>query len=575
MNDPSDPLSPRSVILRLVVPLAVLAAMASFAAREVSPSGAAESAYLALLAAAVLLPVGLLALPPAWELGAGAVLATAAVWALPSGPGRGAAVLLILVVALIVAAARRLQTCDPAVGLAPGLAVPLALGAQALLRSDLLFAPELTFRTLVALLVLPVAGALAVVVLSRRHGTVLALLAAGTALVLAPGFNVASTLALIALAAGDVLGRADLGRPARAVALAVLLAPIAWEPGPGVATAVCGLAVAWPRVGLALALPAALGLGAAFRMPWIVRLQYLSGLPLLVPAALVPPREVRGWNVVTAALLTATVPLVPDLSALAAPLGLAALSLRRNGAFTVPQRVWTAAVLGGTALLVSYPWLRPDPMPAAVSLLGLPVGPLLAAWIAAIFLALAGLGVWMGRGWGEPLRSLRLAGLSAACLFLTLLLGLPSRGTPLLAPEIPVVLDSRHPAWQADLPAVAQPVGSVVVESSLANGAGLAPGTPVATLLFREPDGRSLSWTLRAGEDTGEWAARRPDVARAGSSRVPPAWISWVAGDFFAQRYRARLTLAGQERFVQVRMERAPGVPPGLTIAVHQLEVRR
>jgi hypothetical protein len=400
-----------------------------------------------------------------------------------------------------------------------------------------------------------------------------ALVAAGAALVLAPGFNVASTLALIALAAGDALGRAELGRPVRAAALAVLLAPIAWEPGPGVAAAVCGLAVAWPRVGLALAVPAALGLGAVFQVPWIVRLQYLSGLPLLVPAALAPQRD-RGWNALTAALLTATVPLIPDLSAMAAPLGLAALSIRRSGAFTVPQRVWTAAVLGGTALLSSYPWLRPDPMPAAVALVGLPAGPVLAAWVVAVFLALAGLGVWMGRGWGEPLRSLRLAGLSAACLALALLLGLPSPGTPLLAPEAPVVLDSRRPVWETDLPAVAQPVGSVVVESSLANGAGLAPGTPVATLLFREPGGRTVSWILRAGEDTGEWAARRPDVARS-VGRVPPAWISWVAGDFFAQRYRARWRLPEEDRFVQLRLERDPGVPPDLSIAVHQLEVRR
>jgi len=87
LNEPSVISSPWSEILRLLVPLAALAAMASFAGREVDPSGAAESAYLALLAAAVLLPVGFLAPWPALELGVGSALATAAVWALPPGPG--------------------------------------------------------------------------------------------------------------------------------------------------------------------------------------------------------------------------------------------------------------------------------------------------------------------------------------------------------------------------------------------------------------------------------------------------------------------------------------------------------
>ena len=73
-------------------------------------------------------------------------------------------------------------------------------------------------------------------------------------------------------------------------------------------------------------------------------------------------------------LMAATVPQVPDLSTLAAPLGLAALSMRRNGAVTVPQRVWTGAVLLGTALLASYPWLREEPLAGAMSLLGLPPG---------------------------------------------------------------------------------------------------------------------------------------------------------------------------------------------------------
>lgn len=573
------------------MPLAALAAMASFAGREADPFGAAESGYLAVLAVAVLIPVGFLARWPALELGLGSVLATAAVWALPRGPGRGAVVVLVLASALAVAAGRRLlgmssgvpqgeSSPQPAVQTRPypgislsglEILIPLALGAQALLRGDLLFDPSASVRTLVALIALPVAGALAVWSLSQRHGMVLALIAGGTAVALAPGFNVAATLSLIALAAGEMLGRKDLGWPVKLGAWVALLAPILWNPGPGVAAAVCGLALWRPGIALALAVPVAAGLGWLFQQPWDLMARQIAWLPLLVPAVLVPERE-RLWSALTAVLMVATVPQVPDLSTLAAPLGLAALSMRRSGAVTVPQRVWTGAVLLGTTLLASYPWLREEPVAGALSLLGLPPGLPLAACVAAVFLALAGLGFWMGRGWDESLRAMRLAGLAGACVALALLLGMPDPGRELLVPETPVVIDAGHPVWEAGLKD--QMVRSVVVESNLSNGMGLAPGTPVAVVRLRDLAGHTMGWTLRAGEDTGEWAARRPDVARMGT-RTPPAWVSWVAGDFFAQRYRSRWTLPAPARVSQIRIERAPGAPPELVLALYQLEVRR
>jgi hypothetical protein len=562
----------------------------------VDPAGGAESAYLAVIAASVLLAVGFLAPWPAVELGLGATLAAAAVWALPPGPTRGAAVVLVLVTTVAVAAGRALLhgESDPqgietffkpplsrrtggeagreGVGgvRAGGVLIPLALALQFLLRGDLLFEPAFSFRTLVALIGLPIAGAVAVSLLSRRHGAV-ALIAGATAVALAPGFNVAATLSLLALAAGDSLRREDLGRPAKLLALFVLLAPIAWEPGPGLAAAVCGLGLWRPGIALALAVPVAAGLGWVSGISWEGMASQLVWLPLLIPAAVAPERD-RLPRVLTAALAAATVPQIPDLSVLAAPLGLAALSIRRDCAVAIPQGVWGGALLGGTALLASYPWLREEPLAGVLSLLGLPAGPALALAVVAVFLALAGAGVWMGRGWGEPLRSLRLAGLAAACLALALLLGVPAPGRQLLAPEVPVVLDAGHPVWEAGIPG--QAVRAVVVESNLANGAALPLGTPVATVRLRDPAGRSVGWTLRAGEHTGEWAARRPDVARLGA-RTPNAWVSWVAGDFLAQRYRSRWRLEKPDRFVQLRVERAAGAPPDLALALYQLEVRR
>ncbi len=179
---------------------------------------------------------------------------------------------------------------------------------------------------------------------------------------------------------------------------------------------------------------------------------------------------------------------------------------------------------------------------------------------------------------GEPLGAARGGGVAAGWLTLALLQGLPTSGTPLLTPELPVVLDTGRPAWEADLSP--QPVGSLVVESALSNGAALPLGTPAAILRLWDAAGRSVDWTLRAGEETGEVAARRPDVAREGRS-VPQAWISWVAGDFFAQRYRAQWSLdrqalqAPQDHFVKLRIERAPGLPSDVEIAVYQLEVRK
>ena len=96
--------------------------MASFAAREASPAGAAESLYLAVLATAALLPVGFLSPWPAFELGLGSALATAAVWALSPGPGRGTAVAVALLATLAVAAGRGLQGLQ---GRAPPLLPPV------------------------------------------------------------------------------------------------------------------------------------------------------------------------------------------------------------------------------------------------------------------------------------------------------------------------------------------------------------------------------------------------------------------------------------------------------------------
>lgn len=385
-----------SVTARFLLPLAVLAAVAAFAFHEGNPAAAAESLFLGEVAAAVLLVVAALAPAPALELGAGAVLAVTAVWALPSGPGRGAAVMLVLAAAFAVAAVRRLGRTLPELPLS--VAVPLALGAQFLLRSELLFEYPGP-RTFVALLALPVAAGLALGIIGRGDGGRLALISAGLPLLFGPGWNVKTTLVVVALAGLSLLQRPHLGRRAAAV------------------------------------------------------LQALIGVLLLA-----------------------------------------------------------------TALLDAYPWRREEPLAA-------------------------------------------LSGLR-----------LPSLGTSLLPPETSVSLDAANPAWQADL--AHEPSSSIVLESALSNGAGLADGTPVATLLLTDGSGRTTERTVRAGEDTGEWAAERPDVARTARLRSPEPWITWIAGDFFARRYRLRWDLPVPAPYTRVRIERSPDLPPDVALAIHQVEVR-
>ncbi|HEX7183286.1 MAG TPA: hypothetical protein VF756_15710, partial [Thermoanaerobaculia bacterium] len=549
------PLPIRDALLRAFVPLAALAAMAVFATRDLAPAGSAEGLYLALLSAAGLLAAGFLAPPPAFELGAGAALATLAVWALPPGPGRGAAVVLLLAAVLVVAAARRLAQVLPA--LPVDVTIPLALGLQVLLRGDLLFQLQPSPRPLVALVALPVAGAVAVSILAGRDRGGPALIAAGTALLLAPGWNVATTLGLIALAAGELLERPGLGRVAKITAAIVLVAPIAWEPGPGIVAAVAGLSLWRPRIALALALPAAIGLPLFFRgslaIPEAVWLPFL-----LIPAFLLPERG-RIWNAATALLLAFGTPLIPDLSALAAPLALAALSIEAfplsrtegrgrergpGGEGPPPQAVWTGTLLALTALLAAYPWLRQEPLREALALFGLAPGPLAVAAVAASFLAIAAAGWALRRAWLA-------AGLAAGAVFLAAVIHLPYPGVPLLSPETSATLDPAHSAWEARLPPRA--LDSLVVESSLSNGAGLANGTPVATLYL---DGERR--ILRAGEETGEWAARRPDVERSAALVSPPAWVSWISEGFFAQRYRALWTVESPGLLERVRIERDP-----------------
>jgi hypothetical protein len=569
------------------VPLAALAAAAAFAAHEVDRGGAAETGYLGGVAAAALAAVAVLAPPPALELGLGATLAVTLLWTLPDGPGRGAALGLLLAAILGIAAARRLARVLPALPLE--VAIPLALGLQVLLRGDLLLAPRFDLKTVAVLVGMPVVAGVAMALLARRHGGDsggLALLAGGTAALLAPGWSTASTLALVALAAGDALGAAPRPRlPARGLAVVALLAPLAWEPRAGLLCALAGLALAAPRAALAPAL--ALAVLARLLPPAAGAGGFgIVTLALLVPAFLLPRRgrwdRWERWELPAAALLlTVAARAVSGPASLAAPLALAALGVRKAGTGAAVQRVWTGALLFGACLLAAYPWLRPAPLADLLDLLG-PVRAVAAAAVAGVLLLELGPAL-PGFPWTtlrRPAGPARAAGVAAAGLFLALLLRLPPPGVRLFRPEQAVRLDAASPVWETGLPA--GPLSGLAVESVLDNSTGLPAATPVATLRLLGGGGNGGSgdivWTLRAGRETGEWAARRPDVARlmaASGTPAPSPWMGWVAGGFFGERYRALFRLSAPHPFGRLRIERLPDLPPDLEITLQQLEVRR
>ena len=63
----------------------------------------------------------------------------------------------------------------------------------------------------------------------------------------------------------------------------------------GLVIAVCGLALAWPRVGLGLAAAAAIGLAVFFKPPGSGLVRQLTALPLLVPILVIAVLAALAW----------------------------------------------------------------------------------------------------------------------------------------------------------------------------------------------------------------------------------------------------------------------------------------
>lgn len=566
----------RPPVAYFAVALAAALAMFTYAGALVEPAAAAETHYLALWSALVLLAVAGLTVAPAYDLAALAILATLVVWAVPHGPTRGAALGLLLTVGLAVGALRALEQAGWRATWAWSVAA--ALGIQFLCRADRLLAVELEPRLLVGVIAAPIGAALALMALQRREETLPALLATAAAALLVPGFSVAVTLALLSLAVGLLWRHDDRPRwEVLAAAVALLAAAYAWQPSLVCLLALATLSTAMPANWKTGLLAAAAIAGLIVILPparsWQEVVRLLSLGPLLLPALLVPAeakriRALQGLMLAVLALRTVAGP-----GALAAPLALLALSLRPRDLAAQLQLLWSGALLALGVVLAGYPWLRSPALEDTLRLFGIRVG-----WPAAIA---AALGIWalsllcaaLSERAGRLLcRPLPVGGLVLAGLAWW---ALPPTAERPLGDEIQV-LTAEHPALRSPVdPALF--CRSIVIDTYVDNAATLEPGTPVGRLSLTGPDGERVDWQLRVGYETGEWAARRPDVAELPGFRAPPHWLAWVApgGDVFAQRYRAEWRPVEPIEVAAIELLRSEDLPIETSLAVFHLELRR
>lgn len=563
--------SPASV----AVVLAAGASLFLLAAAQADPQAAAETRFLAFWSTAVLLCAAGLWRQPSFELASGTLLLVLAGWVVPAGPVRASAFGLLLTASLGLAIFRRLADCSD--GFDWSFWVPAALGVQLLARSDQLLTNPMEPKTLFGLIVLPLAAAWSLGLVGRNRGVGPALLITGVVLVLVPGWSVAVVLSLlgVALRVASPLGAARSWIRFVALALVVIAAGL-WHPSLPVVILLTTIFVAGPQdwkgnAAVVLGTVIALVLLPGVRS-WEESLLAAGLILVLLPAApLIGSEESR--RVMPAALLVAFLAarIVPLPGALAAPLAAAVLALPHAGTYATLQRLWTGPLVAGTLLLASYPWLRAEPLRDTLrlfgvegewsSVLGVVVGFLVIGWLVDMAQA------------RQP-KVLLPARATLLALAVAAFLQLPPAGVYSLAATPAVLTPAQHEIvreLELDVP-----VGSVVVDSYLENSAQLATGTPFGELKLETEDGSTQRWILRVGIESGEWAARREDVASREGFVAPPVWFTWIpaGGEIFAQRYRAHWDLPAPTRATRLSFTHLPELPPEVGIAILNLELQ-
>ena len=590
MSSALSRLQPISALAPWTIPFAAWAAIHSLVIVDSDPTAQQETRFLALWVMALLLAMvasqrgsrsqgtaqtsaALASVPLAT-----AVLVAAATWAAPPAPLRGALVGLLLCLGALISATWVWWRPDEGSSrpLEPSTTVPLALAFQWLARPDLFLAPLLEPLDLVHLLVLPVVCALALGLLSQQEETQLVLVVGATAFVLAPGWTVGNTLALVALAVGGWMRSSQtiLGDRTRPFGLVVLLTIALWQFPLGALSSLAGLArFGGRRASLPVLLLA--GSIAFFSSAGVDRLSALTlwiGGVCLIPAVFLSARKEHGWMRTGLVLALAGALLGKGPEPLVSGLCLAALALPSHGAGARLQRLWSALLFGGTLLLAAYPWVRTAPRLEFLGLLGLQTKETLLLPLVLV----VGLGSMLEL-WNRTFPRLRV---QPVFLVLLLLLGVAGRysgpSLELLDNYRSVALDTEEQP-RLNRAFDEQRVATVILDTNLVQGLSLPEGTPVAMVHLRDREGQRIrSWPLRAGIHTGEWAAARPDVAQHPNFSAPRPWLSQLApdGTFFARRYRARFHVPEPAMASQLSVAIRSDLPAGTQVVVYRLEVR-
>ncbi len=575
----------------------MMAAIGAFAIGNADATAASEGLFLAFWAGWVSSCAAALAPRSARSLSLACGLLVLAAWVLPAGPTRSAAMAALLLALLLLTAWLRWRQTEP-----PTFRhyLPLALGLQGIFESRAFVAVPDHPLTLAFALGPALLAALGAALLSRFWSPSAILLAGmavatleggfsfeGGALLLVVGAGALAAREIRSSATGDTQGlsfREQLGYGGKtpAIALGLLLAiGLAFGPvqrSAGFLLLVLAAVMVWPASGRSRVL----GMGAATFVLFALLLgaDHVPVAPLnpplavlagFAPVALLLPREMLGLDRRLALALA-----LGWIGSTWAPgnLGLATLAvlvaLGSSPSRTGWRLGWIAAGLSGAALAAAYPWLRAEPLLAALEVLGLD-----ASWgtaAAALGLALALSLV------ARSTLALRVASRPMVLLLLPPLLlfapGLRHAPERLLDAE-PEVLRPGRPRWQADL-VPARGVGDLSLVSNLAYGSDLPAGQPVAVVRFDHEDGSSTERLLLAGVHTADWAASRADVARSRNSSAPAAWLSTVApgGGFFAQRFRASFSPSSSSPVLRVEVMRRRDLPEETTLQMLAVEVR-
>jgi len=562
----------------LLLPVAAWAAIHTFAAAELNPTTGAEGLFLALWAGVMIAVLSALSPPPKLEAAGAAILAVLAVWGIYAVPTRGAAVGLILVAGLSIASWRRLADEWPRPSWAS--LFQIALGLQILFGSRMFLHLDWE-RALIDLLALPAVGALAAWFIAARQPS--AALVGGALVVLQQGgWTPMGVLVLFVAAiavhtAGIAIDRSSIRLYVVLAAAAIgVLAISALQSARWsilIAMMMTVYVPRWRRVrpGILIAVAGVAVLLIVGPMPaWREALDTAWWFAVLLPGALFmePSRQAEG--LVTLGLSMLALVYVPPEYVLPAALVFIAISLRGRGHIAQIQGSWASVWLGIAALCSSYPWLRPHPLPAAGRLLGLAPHPVPAAIVLTVAAALVL--VWprirrlpAARHW--PVGT----GVVVGAVVALMISMPPAVGAEReLAPE---VLNVQHSSWSMEW---RSPVTTrhIVLDTYLSNSASLSAGTPVADIDLETTSG-PRSFALRAGIDTGEWAAERPDVAAQPGFKAPEAWLSWVAPDrsFFARRYRARFTLDPAAKVERLSIHLSAAIPKDVSVTLWHLEL--